>query len=397
MSVMPGSGGPEAAARAWFRARIDAGISEADLDPAQPEGFPTRAASHLDVTYPSGLEPAAVPITPPPATADPLPHADVLVLVWTVAEARAMADVLTPGVNASSGWYRYDRQFSEYLDDIRKGAPARTVGRLGSYHLGSVGGRTVLCFKSELHLNQDGVRRDGRTTLPVARLIDQLIDEVQPGLVITSGTCGGTMRSHGLGDVVITRAAAFRLASEFAGEPFAQADYRSSYDVPRQHIAQAEAMMQTTRGHLDEPDFGTPSDAYTVPGLGDGVLPGPKHEPRIHIDGSGDVPRNHPILSADWFLFGSTTNGLGAQGVGVEMGDAVLGLVDERRAAAGRTRPKWVVVRNLSNPPINGHLPTEPLDMQAFWSGWYYESFGYWTSVNSALAVWALVAPGGNP
>ena len=395
MAGIPGSDGPEAAVRAWFRARIDAGITEADLDTAQPQGLPTRAPSHLGVTFPPGLEPVAVPLTPRPATSDPLPHADVLVLVWTVAEARALADVLTPGVAASSGWYRYDRLFSEYVDDIRKGAPARTAGRLGSYHLGDVAGRSVLCFKSELHLNQDGVRRDGHTTLPVAKLIDQLIDEVQPGLLVTSGTCGGTMRSHGLGDVVITRAAAFRLASEFADEPFAQATYHSRYRVPRQHIAQAEAMMHTLRGHLDEPDFGAPSDAYAVPGLGDGVLPGPTHEPRIHIDGSGDVPRNHPILSADWFLFGSTTNGLDAQGVGVEMGDAVIGLVDERRAADGRTRPPWVVVRNLSNPPINGHLPTEPMDMQAFWSGWYYESFGYWTSVNSALGVWALVAPRG--
>ena len=393
MTGIPGSEDPQAAARAWFRARIDAGISEADLDPAQPEGFPTRAGNRLGLTFPAGLEPVAVPLTPRPATSDPLPHADVLVLVWTVAEARALADVLTPGVSASSGWYRYDRRFADYVADIRNGAPARTAGRLGTYHLGDVGGRRVLCFKSELHLNQDGVRRHGQTTLPVAALIDQLIDEVNPRLVITSGTCGGTLRSHGLGDVVITRAAAFRLASEFATEPFAEATYHSRYRVPRKHIAEAEAMMQSLSSHLDEPAFGAPSDAYAVPGLGENVIAGPTHVPRIRIDGSGDVPRNHPILSADWFLFGSTTNGLDAQGVGVEMGDAVIGLVDQRRAANGRIRPLWVVVRNLSNPPINGHLPTEPFDMQAFWSGWYYESFGYWTSVNSALGVWALVAP----
>jgi len=393
MTAIPGSEGLQESARAWFRARIDAGLSEADLDPAQPEGFPTRDANRLGLTFPTGLEPVAVPATPRPSTSDPLPQADVLVLVWTVAEARALADVLTPGVSASSGWYRYDRRFAEYVDDIRKGAPARMAGRLGTYHLSDVGGRRVLCFKSELHLNQDGVRRAGHTTLPVAQLIDQLIDEVQPSLVVTSGTCGGTMRSHGLGDVVITRAASFRLASEFAAEPFAQANYRSRYRVPRGHLAEAEAMMSVLSAHLNEPDFGAPSDAYSVPGLDDRVIPGPTHVPRIRVDGSGDVPRNHPILSADWFLFGSTTNGLDAQGVGVEMGDAVIGLVDERRAAAHRPRPPWVVVRNLSNPPINGNLPTEPLDMQAFWSGWYYESFGYWTSVNSALGVWAIVAP----
>ena len=28
--------------------------------------------------------------------------------------------------------------------------------------------------------------------------------------------------------------------------------------------------------------------------------------------------------------------------------------------------------------------------MQAHWAVWYYETYGYWTSVNSAIAVWAM-------
>ena len=41
------------------------------------------------------------------------------------------------------------------------------------------------------------------------------------------------------------------------------------------------------------------------------------------------------------------------------------------------------MIRNLSDPQINGDLPTEPrkLDMQAHWAVWYYETYGYWTSV----------------
>ena len=30
--------------------------------------------------------------------------------------------------------------------------------------------------------------------------------------------------------------------------------------------------------------------------------------------------------------------------------------------------------------------------MQAHWAVWYYEAYGYWTSVNSAIAVWAMTA-----
>jgi hypothetical protein len=56
--------------------------------------------------------------------------------------------------------------------------------------------------------------------------------------------------------------------------------------------------------------------------------------------------------------------------------------------------PKWLVIRNLSDPQINGALPTKPasLNMQTHWAVWYYEKYGYWTSVNSALTTWAVIA-----
>ena len=56
--------------------------------------------------------------------------------------------------------------------------------------------------------------------------------------------------------------------------------------------------------------------------------------------------------------------------------------------------PDWVVVRNISDPQINGDLPTEPraLNMQTHWAVWYYEAYGYWTSVTGALATWAIIA-----
>ena len=55
-----------------------------------------------------------------------------------------------------------------------------------------------------------------------------------------------------------------------------------------------------------------------------------------------------------------------------------------------------LVIRNASDPRINGNLPVGPpsaLDMQAHWAVWYYEAFGYWTSVNSAIATWSQIAP----
>jgi hypothetical protein len=40
-------------------------------------------------------------------------------------------------------------------------------------------------------------------------------------------------------------------------------------------------------------------------------------------------------------------------------------------------------------------LPTSPdmaLNTQARWAVWFYEAFGYWTSVTGALAIWGIVA-----
>ena len=96
-----------------------------------------------------------------------------------------------------------------------------------------------------------------------------------------------------------------------------------------------------------------------------------------------------------YFEFGTSTNKLEQEGCAVEMGDAVLGLVADELGAGA---PKWAVVRNLSDPQINGDLPTKTktspreLDMQAHWAVWYYQSYGYWTSVMGALATWGIIA-----
>jgi hypothetical protein len=153
-------------------------------------------------------------------------------------------------------------------------------------------------------------------------------------------------------------------------------------------------------GKLVEPAFAPPHTRYAWP-QGD-PLPGFANSPDFKIDGI-DFPAFHPILTTDFFEFGTSTNELWKQGCGVEMGDAVLGLVVETRKAAGKPAPDWLVIRNASDPQINGRLPDRRapgippelrrgLDMQAHWAVWYYETYGYWTSVNSAIAVWAMVA-----
>jgi hypothetical protein len=397
----------------YLRRIIDYGATDEDFGPRLAPAPGLLAA--LALPWPPGLAPTPRPLDIDPSPSDPLPRADVLVITWTVAEVEALADTLTPG-HGRNTWYRYDRRFNEhYKPLIRGGAPALQAKRLGSYFPTRIGARDVLCFKSELHLNQDGVATaPGRATLPVKDLFRQIIEEAQPKLVITVGTAGATFppdRSvtvkgkqcspHVLGDVFVTRAAKFRLAKEFANEPFARAEFRcQSFSIPTARLDDAKSLLANHADNLTEPAFGPPHTKYqwTLPGL----VPGVKNKPKIHVDGV-DFPEFHPILTTDFFEFGTSTNGLEQEGCGVEMGDAALGMAVNEMKAAGLAAPDWLVIRNASDPQINGALPDSKdpnapgpmkrkLNMQAHWAVWYYETYGYWTSVNSAIAAWAMVA-----
>lgn len=362
-------------------------------------------SDHLE--YPGGLGPKPKPINPKPNPEAALPKADILVVTWTVAEQDAMAEILTPGISRN-GWYRYRRNFDSHFDAlIRTGngikqPPSRTVNRLGSWFPITIGDLKVICFKSELHLNQDGISLNadgtpsegntGFATLPVKDLFIQLINEVQPSHVITVGTAGAVFKEHGLGDVVVTRGAKFRLQDEFKNEPFngihlEGAQYKSEWDVPTTFFNDALAMMNSFKSNLIEPDFASPTVRYDH-------VPEPikswSNDAKIRLDGTHELPAFHPIISTDFFEFGTSANKMDEQGSAMEMGDAVLGLVCQEMEHP----PKWLVVRNLSDPQINAALPTKPaiLNMQTHWAVWYYEKYGYWTSVNSALTTWAVIA-----
>jgi hypothetical protein len=350
----------------------------------------------LKIPFPKGLGPTPAPIAPVPNENARLPSARTLVVTWTVDEAHALSDVLTPAYPAKTSWYKYRRNFNKYKDKISPGAPARRFSnRLGSYMPTKIGKNTVLCFKSELHMARDAVTTgDGTATLPVKDLWNQLIDEVRPSLVITAGTAGATLGDCELGDVVVSRAAQFRLKKKFAKEPFNNKKFMSTLKVPTGQLKAATKLMGKFREYLQEPLFGPPVKRYPFPKK---LIKPPANSPDIKLEGKA-FAKGFPILTTDYFEFGTSKNGLDKRGCAVEMGDAVLGLVMHERRLAGKTAPEWLIIRNASDPQINGDLPTERrrlergLDMQVQWAVWYYLTFGYWTSVNSALATWAVAA-----
>ncbi len=296
--------------------------------------------------------------------------------------------MLTPG-HARGTWHRYDRGFEQrYLPQIRPGAPALRSRRLGSWSMTRVGSTDVLCFKSELHLSQDGILTGpGTATLPVKELLHQLLDEVRPRLVLTVGTAGALTGDKELGDVIVTRAASFRCGAEYEAEPWNGATFSSDWALPTARLAEAEDLMRRHAIELIEPAFGPPTKHYAPESplcMSDAA-----NRPRIHVDGR-DLPARQPVLTTDFFEFGTTADELGDKGCAIELGDAVLGLACSERARP----PAWASVRCISHPQINADLQSDPprLDMQTHWTVWYEEAFGYWSSVMAAIAAWAIVA-----
>jgi hypothetical protein len=88
------------------------------------------------------------------------------------------------------------------------------------------------------------------------------------------------------------------------------------------------------------------------------------------------------LLTASTFLVG-TTAGTYQTYACIEMDDAVIG------EACAASRTPYGFVRNLSDPVQNSALPPTA---QGNWGSAIYDAYGFYTSYNSAVAAWAMLA-----
>jgi len=342
---------------------------------------PTAEGTYAkNIPFPKGLAPQPKPITPAPKADASLPRADVIAMMDTSAESAAMADVLTPGHRPAS-WYPYSKNFTkQFLPQIGPDGPSRESHRLGSYFMTDIGKLKVLVYKTELHMHEDAKKLpDGSYTLPIKNMFKQMIADAKPKVFLTTGTAGGVYCSTHLGDVMVSRAAEFYCQKDFASAPFNHRKFQSKWTVTNKYVTAAEKLMQGFAAHLtghNEPH--TPPNANCA-------CSSAGYPTNIYYDGTHDIPAFHPILTTDFFEFGTSTNNLEKIGMAVEMDDACLGLA----CSELKSPPRWACVRNMSDPAINGKLAYE---LQENCAEYYYTKFGYWTTVMSALTTWAIIA-----
>jgi hypothetical protein len=182
--------------------------------------------------------------------------------------------------------------------------------------------------------------------------------------VITTGTAGGIGAPMELGDVVVAPSVRFDCQKTFKSQPFHDAVYACS-KLKTTSMAEATRLFGANTSHLP---------------------PAPR-PPRVVTRAMAGIP-SADVVTTDFFAFDETTNHYGLEGLGaaVEMGDAVLGLVVKQ---LGSGAPKWIAVRNASDPQIDSNGLT--FRQAATKAAQIYERFGYWTTIPSAIACWALI------
>ena len=323
---------------------------------------------------------AASPEPKAPALDAPLPRyedVDIVLVTWTAAEANAMSMVLTPGYLAMPGssmkthpaWYPYAHKFATYEPHLRKGSPALTAGNLGKYFYTQIGGQRVMCFKSSLHLARDD------DSMPVKMLFQQIAEETGAKLIVTTGTAGAIGSRLILGDAVVATQARFDCKKMFKDAPFNNETYTSDYPLA------ADAELALVNSTL------IPANVSH--------LPDSHRQPRV-FSGPTVLGENNIIVTTDIFAYDDSTDHYDLQGKGsmVEMDDAALGLACQELTKAGKPAPQWLAIRNASDPQVGpGFTSAEAAKI--------YADYGYWTSLSSVLACWAVVVShgknGGNP
>ena len=242
-----------------------------DFDSEGPEGSAflaftkaTGLSRFVDIPWPKGLAPTPA-ARGPTGGAKPLPRADVLIVTWTVDEGHALSRVLTPGKDSRNDYVAYAHNFSTLSRQMSKGSPAVKAKRLGAFWTTTIGGKKVVLFKSESHLSQDTFKHlPANGVLPNAELWKQIIGEVRPKLVLTTGTAGGIGKQFEVGDVIVSPVVRFDSTSWLKKASFASAHYASNA-AQTKFFSQAKDLFKANASQLPADNIRPPAITIVTP------------------------------------------------------------------------------------------------------------------------------------
>jgi nucleoside phosphorylase len=148
------------------------------------------------------------------ATTHQLPLADYLVVTWTEAETDAMARVLGAGQYFCHELNTNGNNFTPLLLDTAtlplpnaKELEPSEVQCHAFYFTTKVGGKTVICLKSNFHPKWETVK--GQLGVPMQNFFEWLVTQNNFKFLISSGTSGGIWPNMDVGDVVVCNSARY--------------------------------------------------------------------------------------------------------------------------------------------------------------------------------------------
>jgi len=316
------------------------------------------------------------------ASGSGLPTADVVVITWADAEWAAMQHVFCASSVAMpysdrntgswSGW-------TKYAVGIPSTNKVSGWSFWGEWRLVEIGGKQVLLWKSNTHLDFPGQSQ-------LTAMMQMLLKEVKPGLVVSIGTAGGAMVGDHVGTVRAVSAGTMYEKGKAQGSwpEYANGWSAAGTMLDKAGLGSLLMPVPTTEGDLQglvtqfNSYYGS---SYSIFDLDPDGLASGDTQPKIFDETGGGLS----LLTTPTFVVGTTAGTYGTYAC-IEMDDAVLGDVCKAAGVA------FGFVRNVSDPVQSAALPAE---VQGSWGSAVYDAYGFYTSFNGALAAWAaLVAAG---
>ena len=289
-------------------------------------------------------------------------------------------------------WYPYGNNFAGIRPKITQGLTDNhgnpntlAKGTLAYLLPVAIGQKTAMLCKMELHPARNGKK------LPFIDLVQQLVDEVKPSLVITAGTGGAVGSKLLCGDVVVTETALFHCKHSYPDFP----------DIPKIGVGGPPTpLSNSVHVKMTNVDYAIQNFCkLIVPGLTTDIAKLEQGKFKIKFVAANPSPQIYVkqvptaqamnVLSADYFSIDDSHDTEKLQEIGImdDMDDAFVAFAVGKLPAA--SRPKWLSIRNASEPQIPFMPTVKAMKDQA---SEVYDTCGYHTSLSGGFACWAVVA-----
>jgi hypothetical protein len=392
--------------RSVFKAGPFAGVPVTDAF-AQAAQQQSPVIYHLPpVPWPANTQPVTAPLgkyAPGTKITNAVSvSADVLIVLFTDQETMALRDVMTGNpawdASAKAEWCPYAHNFAKFkplISNIRANDTLAS-GAFGLLSAMTIAGKRVVLYKSELHPKQDG------PGLPFVPVIQQLISEIAPDLVITTGTAGAIGSRINCGDVAISSAARLHCQKNYPKYPAIATLSAGNTALTSAPVKLNQTYLQYAATHLTNLSLPGLAQCYqrlqNIPGYS--FVAKNTLAPAIYQTGVNPVPGPQPmvIVSADYMTTDDTSNAEHLQPLGImnDTDDAFVFYAISQLPAA--KRPLCLSVRNASEPQVE-HSPfpsstssADVVDILKNIAGTIYGIYQYCTTLNSAFACWGIVA-----